>query len=347
MLILHTADLHLSDKKPMRMEILNWIVDKANHYKTDYIVIAGDLFDSNTDATLLRAEVKKVFEKTGAEIMVIPGNHDANSYGPSYDYGKNVKQLFREPFELFMIKGIKLLAVPFQPTKFSECIKDLSDDVDILIAHGTVYDLSILPILNQENVEYMPIYPEEILNLCRYALLGHIHSKYIELNYRKAKVLYPGAPIALSTKCHESRKVVLLNITEKSTEISTIDIEIAPYWQELNYFVFPGNEETIINKLIQDIKDSLNKNILLEINIHGYIAGNEIEFKTRINQVLEEFKEKFKTNPHLNCNNILSWDQFLKNPFVKKFVEKTAGLDDELRTKILELTFPYIEDIVK
>ncbi|MGQ9816454.1 MAG: metallophosphoesterase family protein [bacterium] len=329
------------------MKILDWIVDKGNQYKTDYIIIAGDLFDSNTDATLLRAEVKKVFEKTRAEIMVIPGNHDAESYGLNYDYGKNVKQLIKKPFELFMIKGIKFLAIPFQSATFSECIKDLSEEVDILIAHGTVYDLSILPILNQESSEYMPIYPKEIENLCRCALLGHIHSQYIELSYRKAKVLYPGAPLALSTKCRESRKLVLLEITEKSTEISTIDIEIAPHWQELNYFVFPGNEETMINKLIQDIKGSLNKNILLEINIHGYITENEIEFKTRINQVLEEFRENFEINPLLNCDNISSWDQVLKIPFVKKFVEKTSGLDDELRTKILELTFPYIEDILK
>lgn len=347
MLILHTADLHLSSKDPFRIKVLDWIMDKAKEYKTDYIVIAGDLFDSDTDATQLRPQVKKIFEKTQAGILIIPGNHDSESYGSNYDYGKNVKQLFKKPFEQFSINNIKFLALPFQSKKFSECIADFSEDIDVLIAHGTIYDLSILPILNQEDVEYMPIYPAEIEKLCRCALLGHIHSKYIELDYKKAKVIYPGAPIGLSIKCREPRKVGLININDKEIEITPLNIEIAPYWQELDYFVFPGNEQTIINRLIQDIKKLSDKNILLGINIYGYIAGNENEFKTEVQQVIEEFKGSFKSPPLLNCDKISSWDQFLKIPFVNKFVEKTSGLEDELRMKILELTFPYIEDIIK
>lgn len=347
MLILHTADLHLSNKDPLRTKILDWIVDKANEYKIDFIVIAGDLFDSDTDATLLRSEVKKIFEKTQAEILVIPGNHDSESYGSNYDYGHNIRQLFKKPFEQFRISGIKFLAIPFQSKKFSECVLDLSESVDVLITHGTIYDISILPVLNQEDVEYMPIYPLELENLCRCALLGHLHSQYIELNYKKVKVIYSGAPIALSTKCREPRKITLVNISEKGIEAKTVDIEIAPYWQKLDYFVFPHNETSIISKLTQDITELSSKNILLEISIHGYIAGSEGEFKAQIQQVIEKFKDSFKTMPLLNCDKISSWDQFLKIPFVNKFLEKTAGLDDGLRTKILELTFPYIEDIIK
>lgn len=347
MLIIHTADLHLNSKDPLRIKILDWIAAKANEYKADYIVIAGDLFDSDTDATQLRPEVKKILEKTQAKILIIPGNHDSESYGLNYDYGKNVRQLFQRPFEQFNINSIKFLALPFQSKKFSECIAELSEEVDVLIAHGTIYDISILPILNQEDVEYMPIYPQELENLCRCALLGHIHSKYIELYYKKAKVIYPGAPIGLSMKCREPRKIALVNINEKNVEITPLTIDIAPYWQELDYFVFPDNEQTIINRLIQDIKKLSNKNIMIGININGYISGNENEFKTKVKQVIEEFKGSFKSPPLLNCDKISSWDQFLKIPFVNKFVEKTSGLEDELRMKILELTFPYIEDITK
>lgn len=347
MLILHTADLHLTSKDPSRLEILKWIINKANERRVNFLVIAGDLFDSDTEANILRTEVKKIFGLTEAEILLIPGNHDAESYGPNYEYGSNVKQLINKPFEEFSLNGFKFLAIPFQPIKFSECIADLAEPVDILIAHGTIYDLSILQILNQERVEYMPIYQAEIENLCRCALLGHIHSKHIEIQYKKAKVLYSGAPIAISTKCREPRRVLLVDIDDKRLEIIPIDIEIAPYWLELDYFVFPENEEKIISTLKQNIEELSNKNILLEINIHGYIAGSEVEFKTQINQVIKEFGGRFKKFPSVNCDRISSWDRFLKIPFVKKFVEKTSGLEDRLRMKILELTFPHIEEILK
>lgn len=346
MLILHTADLHLTSKDPSRLKVLEWIIDKGNKEKVDLLVIAGDLFDANTEATILRTEVRKIFEKSQAKIILLPGNHDAESYGLNYDYGQNIQQIVNKPFEIFNIGSIKFLAVPFQPAKFSECIMDLSEDVDIVIAHGTIYDLSILPILSEEDIEYMPIYPAEIENLCRCVLMGHIHSQYLNLNYIKTKAVYSGAPIALNTKCRLSRKIVLIKINEKELDISPLEVDIAPYWQEMNYFVFPGNEETIIKRIEQEIKELSNKNILPDININGYIHGSEVEFKESINQLIENFKDSFK-DISLNCDNIRSWDRLLKNPFVQKFIERTSQLEDRLRMKILELTFPHLDDIVK
>uniref|UniRef100_A0A7C6AFP6 Calcineurin-like phosphoesterase domain-containing protein n=1 Tax=candidate division WOR-3 bacterium TaxID=2052148 RepID=A0A7C6AFP6_UNCW3 len=346
MLILHTADLHLTSKDPSRLQTLDWIINKTNEIKVDCLVIAGDLFDSDTEGTILRTEVRKIFERSRSKIFLLPGNHDLESYGLNYDYGKNTQQLINKPFELFYFNHIKFLAIPFQPKKFSECIMELSENPDVIIAHGTLYDLSILPVLNQEDTEYMPIYPGEIENLCRCILLGHIHSTYIDLNYKKTKVLYSGAPIALNTKCRSPRKVVLVDIDEKRLDITPIDIDFAPYWQELNYFVFPGNEEKILNRIEIEIKDLSEKNILPEINIRGYITGSENEFIDKMNKIIEKFEGSFKTIS-LNCNDIHSWDRLLKNAFVQKFVERTSNLNDELRMKILELTLPYMDEVLK
>ncbi|MGB9719929.1 MAG: metallophosphoesterase family protein [bacterium] len=346
MLILHTADLHLTSKDPSRLQILEWIINKTKEIKTDCLIIAGDLFDSDTEGTVLRSEVRRIFEKSKAKIFLVPGNHDAESYGPNYDYGKNIEQLIKEPFEYFVFNNIRFLAIPFQPKRFSECIMDFSEDADIIIAHGTLYDLSILPVLNQEILEYMPIYPGEIENLSRCILLGHIHSAYIDLRYKKTRVIYGGAPIALNSKCRTSRRIVLVDIDEKKLDITPIDIDIAPYWQELNYFVFPGNEEKVVNRIEKEISDLSEKNILPEINIKGYIAGSENEFIDKINQIIKRFEVGFK-DIALNCNNIHSWDRLLKNNFVQRFIERTSHLDDELRMKILELTLPYMDEVLK
>jgi hypothetical protein len=138
----------------------------------------------------------------------------------------------------------------------------------------------------------------------------------------------------------------LVDIDEKRLDITPIDIDFAPYWQELNYFVFPGNEEKILNRIEIEIKDLSEKNILPEINIRGYITGSENEFIDKINKIIEKFEGSFKTIS-LNCNDIHSWDRLLKNAFVQKFVERTSNLNDELRMKILELTLPYMDEVLK
>lgn len=346
MLILHTADLHLTSKDPSRLKVLEWIIDKGNEKKVELVIIAGDLFDSDAEASILRTEARKIFERSQVRVLLLPGNHDAESYGLNYDYGQTIKQLIKKPFEIFEIKNIKIIGVPYQKAKFSECIMDLPGDIDMLVLHGTLYDLSILPILNIEDAEYMPIYPAEIENLCRCVLLGHIHSTYIDLNYDKTRVVYSGAPIALNTKCRSPRKVVLIEIDEQKFNITPLEIDIAPYWQEMNYFVFPGNEELIINKIEAELRELSAKKILPAININGYIHSSEVEFKERINQIIEKFKSNFQ-DISFKCDDIRSWDRLLKNHFVQRFIEKTSKLEDKLRMKILELTFPHLDDILK
>ncbi len=346
MLILHTADLHLTTKDPSRLEILNWIINKGNESNVNLLIVAGDLFDSDAEAIILRAEVLRIFEKSKAQIYLLPGNHDVESYGPNYDYGKNVKQLIQKPFEQLKFNNVNIIAVPYQKTKFAECIMDLTGNIDILIAHGTIYDLSIIPILSEEETKYMPIYPAEIENLARCVLLGHIHSTFVDLTHKKTRVIYSGAPIALNTKCRSPRKIALIDIDEQKVQITPLEIDIAPYWHKLDYFVFPGNEEEILNRIDQDIKNLHNKNILPDININGYIEGSEITFKEQINKTMESLGRNFQ-NFSLNCANIRSWDSLFKNPFIKRFVEKTGGLEDNLRMKIFELITPYLDDIIK
>ncbi len=346
MLILHTADLHLKDKEPARLKILEWIVARANDKQVDAVVIAGDLFDSEADANVLRPETKKIFERTKAEILVLPGNHDANSYNLNYDYGRNVRQLIQKPFTHFTIGKTVFVAIPFQHMKLSECLTALNTGADILIAHGTLYDLSIVRILREEDVQYMPIYPNDLENLCRVALLGHIHSSFLEMNYNKTKVLYPGAPVALSTKCRTPRRLFLIRMEGKRIETTTMDIEISPYYRDLDYFVFPGNEVIIANNINETLQNISSENVLPHIRVRGYIAENENEFKQKLMAIKQKYDSNF-SNIIMEVDNIHSWDRLLKNPFVHRCVEKTVGLSDEVRMKVFELVFPHFSDIVK
>ena len=346
MKFLHTADLHLKKGEEERIEILKWLIKKADELKADIFIIAGDLFESDTDATILRPELRKNFETTDIKFLIIPGNHDTQSFSQDYDYGENVIQLIQKPFEIIELDELKICAVPYQNKKFSEYIRDIPSDIDILIAHGTLYDQSfIFSMLDDKETEYMPIYPENLENLARYVALGHLHSRNIEKDYKGTKAIYPGSPIALDTKCIGERYFYLVNIDEKEIKVDSIKIEISPYWVEKEYFIFPGIEEKTVKQIESYLYEIDNSNIMPNITIKGFIGEKDRDFEKEIDAMNNKFKNKFR-NLRINPN-IQSWDIIIQNRMVKNFVEKTAELDNTLRMKIFEITFPVFSEALK
>ena len=88
MKILHTGDLHLGREyktvdsavaevyRQARLDALDNIIRIAGNESCDYIVIAGDLFDSHNPPALLVNTVCEALNKSPCPMMIIPGNHD-------------------------------------------------------------------------------------------------------------------------------------------------------------------------------------------------------------------------------------------------------------------------------
>lgn len=343
---LHTADLHLKKGEEKRTNVLKWLIKKADELNVDYFIIAGDLFESDTDATILRPELKKIFDSTNTTFLIIPGNHDAESFSHDYDYGKNVIQLTQMPFEIIELNGLTICGIPYQNKKFSECVKNIPGEIDILIAHGTLYDSSfIFSMLDDKETEYMPIYPTNLENLARYIAMGHLHSRSIEKDYKNTKVIYPGSPIALDTKCEDKRYFYLINIDKKNLKIERIMIDISPYWLRKELFVFPGNEEEILNEIESHLANLDVTNIMPNIIINGFIGEKDKDFKNKIDEIDKKFTKKFE-NMKIAID-IQSWDRIIQNRMVKNFVQKTMELDNRLRIKVFEIAFPIFSDILK
>jgi len=89
--ILHTGDLHLGREyqkqaqenpeiakryKNARMDALNNVINLANENECDYLVIAGDLFDTHTVTAAFVKTVCDELSKCLCTILVLPGNHD-------------------------------------------------------------------------------------------------------------------------------------------------------------------------------------------------------------------------------------------------------------------------------
>jgi len=343
--LLHTADLHLTSRDNKRLEVLNWIVEKSNALNIDTVIIAGDLFDSDTDANQLRQKVREIFKKTSAEILIVPGNHDENSYSPGGEFGSNVHLLIEKPYQILVKDSIKIVAFPYQNIKFSEFKKDLPEDIDILIIHGTVLDPSFSYLLTDEDIEYLPIYPASLEDTARYVAFGHFHTRYLLVDYKKTKVCYPGAPVALSTKCTKERVVVYVEMDRENLKIEPLKIEISPFWRRLEYFVYPDIEETIFKKIQSDL-EALKFGTMPYIIIRGFIATDEKAFYQKLNEIEKNFAPQF-LELKVVAENITVWERILTNPIIKKFVERTKNLNDRLRMKIFEIVFPIFNDLIR
>ena len=342
----HTADLHLKKGEAKRMEILKWLIQKAEEYKVDFFIIAGDLFESDTDATQLRPKIRKMFEAASVKFIILPGNHDEKSFSTRYDYGNNVFQLIQTPFEVIELSGLTICGVPYQNKRFSECIKNIPSDIDIIIAHGTLYDESfIFSMLEDEETKYMPMYPENLEHSARYVALGHLHSRNIEKKYKNTNVVYPGSPIALDTKCANPRFIYCVNIDDRNLSIEPVEIEISPYWLEKEFFVFPGIEQKIIENIESYLQKIDNKNVMPHVTVKGYIGEKDKAFNNAARVLEDKFREQFadiRIHP-----DVESWDKLVQNTMVKTFIEKTKQFDDTLRLKIFEITFPIFSKAIK
>jgi DNA repair exonuclease SbcCD nuclease subunit len=348
MVIFHAADLHLKADQEQRLAILKWLVDQAGKARAGAFVIAGDLFDSDTDARLLRPAVKGILEGAAATtFFVIPGNHDAGSFHPDHDYGRNVVPLTAKPFQLADHGGLRFGGVPYQDKDFTDCVKDLPRDVDILIVHGTLYDRDFIrQLVEDEETKYLPILPPDLENIARYVALGHIHSRPFEKSYKNTRVASPGSALALDVKCRSKRIFYRLVMDRTKLELAPVEIEPAPYWQDEAFFVFPGNEERTLQAL-RDRLSGLDPNrIMPNIIVRGFLGEKGREFSAQIAKIRDSFLARFP-DLTLDDRDIRSWDQIMTHPMVQKFIAKTDALDPDLKYKIYELIFPIFSETIK
>ena len=159
---IHTSDLHLgrrfstfpeSIRGPLlyeRREVLRRLVDAARNHSAQHILVAGDLFDTETPS----AEVwKQALAEMGAVAdvtwIVIPGNHDSLAAETLWE---NVQEfggarVLTESEPVNLAPGVVLLPSPVpsrapgrDPTAWMEGADVSEDLIRIGLAHGSVQD---------------------------------------------------------------------------------------------------------------------------------------------------------------------------------------------------------------
>jgi len=284
MKVLHTADIHLREYQDERWEALVKLVEIGRQNAVELFVICGDLFDGGVDAESLRPQIREVFSNTGFKVLIIPGNHDKDSYSSGMYFGADAVVLGDSPFEEY--SGVRIIGLPFEPVGGEDLFRRIralskfltGDRKNILLCHGELLDaffskMSRIDFGDEGEGRYMPLKLSyfEGLNI-DYVLAGHFHGSF---DVRKLPnggyFVYPGSPVSITMREVGQRKVNLFEIGEPPSEY-VLD---TPHYEEVPIEFDPFKDEDPL----EIVKVSLQKahpTAKIILTVGGYINGKQI-----------------------------------------------------------------------
>ena len=192
---IHTADIHLNltekrtEADTQKFIVFNKIIDSCRLFKTDFLLICGDLFDHPPVLSELN-EVNSLFGKIKpTKVILTAGNHDYMEKGGIYekfDFEENVYFLGRNGYEpdylFFYEENIAFCGISYHAANIRE---NITKAISLPAALKTVL------ILHGGEEKYMPFDKKEILKKgFAYTALGHIHKP----EFITDRMAYCGSP---------------------------------------------------------------------------------------------------------------------------------------------------------
>jgi DNA repair exonuclease SbcCD nuclease subunit len=288
-----TADVHLKTKEenPERYNALINILDQLLTENINNLIIAGDLFDINSQNYSIFDELCKQKKYNQIQFYIIPGNHDSDIKS-KYFTANNIK-IFNEPTILALgDPAINFFFIPYIFNKpMGEIIASFKDTLPepwLLIGHGdylsgmrdiNTYESSIYMLLSRTDIEYYE--PVKVI-------LGHIHKKT-----DIGKVHYSGSPCGMDI--NETGKKSFLILDLNSLDISEKKIETDYIFFSETLIALPtSNEFDYIKNKITDLinKWNLSKDEIpkarIRLRVKGYISDRK-KLESAIKEKLKLF----------------------------------------------------------
>lgn len=348
---LHSADIHLGSIPHINTEgskelkdfinravysAFNKIVQYAIEYKVDFIIIAGDLYDSEFRSVESRKtfyEGSLLLLENNIDVYLARGNHDALGGEKSlFKLPSNVHQFRSDIPEGFnIIKNNVLVAKvigqsyrgKWERRKLHQNYGDLAD---------TEFNIGVLHTgLEGNNPNYVPCTISELKEVqnINYWALGHIHTNDVIIR-DKTIVIYPGIPQGRDMNEEGICGCYLIDVDNNNNfEYKFLETSLIE-WKKVNVDLSNYNPENIND--LEEIIIDIGETVILKGDIKGYAVRWIIKGHTSLNSVLREDEEN--TIAYL-LENLNSY--FLeKTPFLvsDSIIIKSLNEIDELDIKL-------------
>lgn len=345
--IIHTGDLHIGSKRTQvptgKTEIENTflnILDLCKTESVDFLLIAGDLFDSPylppSDAERIISAMAQIPETI---IAISPGNHDSACPGSIYlkhSFPKNVVVFtsFMEYID-FPEKGVRLHGAAF--TDRFEKISLLQNAVP----HPEFINLGVIHgdlVSDGSSSSYNPITPSAI-SACGfdYLAIGHIHKRTTIEKLGKTHFSYCGCPDGMGFDELGAMGVYMGTVSNNGCNLSFVETSSRKYIIE-SFDVTPftdsfGASEGILSHIKSKFGEAYAKN-LYRINLAGTLPASTTIDPWQIKRILSKevhFIDVFDcTETDISDMSALESETSLRGIFVKKMLEKiSAASEDE------------------
>ena len=335
-----TGDVHLrgKDEYPERFRALENIYSQAREKGINQVIIAGDLFDAESQNYKDFDNLLKEYEDIGTH--VIPGNHD-HGIRQNLFAAQNLT-VYSEP-ALVEMDSLQILFLPYHPDKsMGEMIASQKDQLDknwLLIGHGD-YLGSRRETNPYEPGTYMPLNRDDIN---RYqpgkVILGHIH-RY----YNTGKLFYTGSPCGMDINETGKRRFLSLDTDTLSITGHTVETDYIYFNESLMVLPLP-NEWEYVRQQIRDIIQKWNlsekdkEKTVIRITGRGYTT-NKQELHDLILKEFGDYRFYNDEGPELDRVNVAE-DPELMN-FIEQVKQRIYDLNwDE------EKNFTTKEDILE
>jgi DNA repair exonuclease SbcCD nuclease subunit len=321
-----TADLHLRESNPERLENLEVLVQQLLSRRIHSLIIAGDLFDS---ADKSYAQLDSLAQRSpDMQFLIVPGNHDPDLRRELFASG-NI-QVFTKP-TLKRIDQRPFLFLPYREgSTIGETISAFQDSERllshpwILVSHGDF--AAPRPKENGGERGYFPLTREDLVRFKPLkVLLGHIHVP----NSTTADVVYPGSPYPITSDEYGQRRILVLET--KSAAIAEFPLSHPPLQVRAEIFLIPdGREEEQIRSQLQSVlaKQRSSGNLVVRVVLNGYSASR---------REAQAFVETFLSEEGIPCAGIDL------EPLRVNDQENLATLADTVRQRIARLQLKYEE----
>lgn len=313
-----TGDAHIGIKyykwrhgqqlEAARIDAFDGMVNTANEEGCGLFVIAGDLFESNTQCD--KEDIVKVLDtlaKFNGVVAILPGNHDYYTMeSPLWQQltklvsGMNNIVLLTAAREYPLTVGGKQVVIYPAPCLslhskennlgWMKKLNIFSDDTyRIGIAHGTLVGQAM-----DTEGKYFPMTKEELENLPMDVwLLGHIHVPYPRnisvSNYTEGiRIFNAGTPVQTHHSCNTEGCAFIIEI-DKKKQIRARRVVTGPVrFYALDLHLKGDDMEAELQRELQDVPD----NSVVELTLSGAVSVDEYERRCEIiDSLLSRFIE--------------------------------------------------------